>query len=62
MKDSLFGIVQAIETAIDSEDEGASETAVHEEEKLGNEAIEDVLSQAAAILNDNDNENCAKGM
>ena len=57
MKDSLFGIVQKIE---DSEDEEASEPVV-EEEKLGNEAIEDVLSQAAAILNNNDNENCTKG-
>ena len=40
MKDSLFGIVQAIETAIDSDDEEEpSETAV-KEEKMGNEAAE----------------------
>ena len=48
MKDSLFGIVHTIE---DSDDEGEKPV---EEEKMEKEAIEDVLSEAAAILNKHD--------
>jgi len=50
MKDSLFGITQLI----DDSDEEEEATENPEDEHLGNEAIEDVLSQAAAILGDQD--------
>ena len=58
MKDSLFGIVHTIE---DSDDEDAAEKPV-EEEKLEKEAIEDVLSQAAAILTTHDGNAEGTGM
>ena len=56
MKDSLFGIVHTIEDSDDEDDKPV------EEEKLEKEAIEDVLSEAAAILTKHDDNKGGTGI